>query len=111
MALKGKGKRAVQAAVDHFTPFNHGTLSARWIEHMTYGHLVPQYGRSLATEIAVEGRAFVIFSYATPIAWWTSEGQAWVSPQHARYSVTTTNHQNVVRTAINNPGFYANARW
>lgn len=110
MALKGKGKRAVQAAVDSFKPFNHGSLSARWIEHMTYGHLVPQYGRSLATEIAVNGRAFVIFSYRTPIAWWSSEGEAWVSP-HARYSVTTTNHQNVVRTAIDNPGFYANARW
>ena len=110
MALKGKGKRAIQAAVDHRTEFNHGTLSARRIEHMTYGHMVPELGRSLAVEIAVNGSAFVIFSYRTPIAWWTSEGDGWVVPD-ARYSVTTTNHQNVVRVAVDNPGFYSDARW
>ena len=110
MALKAKGKRAVQAAVDLRTPFNHGTLSAQRIEHMTYGHMIPALGRSLATEIAVNGSAFVIFSYATPIAWWSDEAQEWIIPD-VKYSVTTSNHQSVVRTATSNPGFYAGARW
>ncbi len=109
MALKGKGKRAVQAAVDSFKPFNHGTLSARWLDRMEYGHMVPALGASLAAEIAVEGRAFVIFSYRTPIAW-TIRNEGWVVPD-TRYSVTTTNHQTVVRTAVGNPGFYTDTRW
>lgn len=110
MALKGKGKRALQAAVDDRTEFRHETLSARRIEHMTYGHMVPALGRSLATEIAVNGSAFVIFSYATPIAWWSGEAQEWIIPD-VKYSVTTTNHQNVVRVAVDNPGFYSDVRW
>jgi hypothetical protein len=109
MALKSKGKRAIQAAVDNHTPFKHETLSARWLDRMEYGHMVPALGASLAAEIAVEGRAFVIFSYRTPIAWMI-RNEGWVVPD-TRYSVTTTHHQNVTRTAVANPGFYANARW
>ncbi len=85
MALKGKGKRAVQAAVDNLTPFDHGKLSAR----------------------EVNG-TFNIFSYRTPVAWFGPDG--WHVTDRW-YSVTTSNHVNVIRTAVANPGFYTNARW
>lgn len=115
MALKGKGKRAVQAAVDHFTPFDHGTLSGRWVDSITlaeWGKLPAVYLAALADEIKAKGRVFVIFSYSTPIAWRAAQPliREWLVPD-VRYSVTTSNHQGVVRVAADNPGFYANARW
>lgn len=115
MALKGKGKRAVQAAVDYFTPFDHGTLSGRWVDSVTlaeWGHLPAVYLAALADEVEAKGKVFVIFSYRTPIAWCAAQPliRKWSLPE-VRYSVTTTNHQNVVRVAAHNPGFYANARW
>jgi hypothetical protein len=114
MALKGKGKRAVQAAIDSFAPFRHETLRGEWVqdrEFIRWGQLPAVYMAMLSDEIAVNGRAFVIFSYSTPIAWRTAQPmiREWFVPD-VRYSVTTTNHQNVVRTAADNPGFYADAR-
>ena len=44
------------------------------------------------------GESFVVYSYATPIAWWTPSG-GWFVPA-VKYSVTTTNHQAVTRVAI-----------
>lgn len=115
MALKGKGKRAVQAAVDTFRSFRHETLSARWVNdvHLSeWGQLPAVHMRALADEIDACGPVFVIFSYSTPIAWKPCRPliREWQVPD-VRYSVTTTNHQNVVRVAVDSPGFYASARW
>jgi hypothetical protein len=41
---------------------------------------------------------YVIYSYATPIAWHTSDGN-WVVPC-VKYSNTTTRHQSLVTTAL-----------
>lgn len=40
---------------------------------------------------------YVIYSYATPIAWQTPDG--WVIPSD-RYSATTSRHQSTVRQAL-----------
>lgn len=41
---------------------------------------------------------YVVYSYATPIAWHMKSGE-WVYPP-VSYSPTTTGHQSVVRTAL-----------
>ena len=46
----------------------------------------------------VERPTFVVFSYATPIAWW-SDFHGWTVPP-VKYSVTTSRHQSQVRYAL-----------
>lgn len=115
MALKAKGKRALQAAVDDRTEFRHETLRGEWVgttRFAEWGQLSRSWRDALAREIERDGQCFVIFSYDTPIAWHVCRPIicGWCVPD-VTYSVTTTNHQNVVRTAVDNPGFYSNARW
>lgn len=45
-----------------------------------------------ATDAQLRRARFVIYSYATPIAWQTVDGE-WVAPA-VRYSPTTTRHQS-----------------
>jgi len=115
MALKSKGKRAIQAAVDSFTPFRHETLRGEWVRDVhlcQWGILPAKLLAVLADEIEAKGSVFVIFSYSTPIAWRAAQPliREWFVPD-VKYSVTTSNHQSVVRVAADNPGFYASARW
>ena len=59
------------------------------------------YGRAaeLYTADAIGGElAYVVYSYSTPIAWYTKRG-AWVVPEE-RYSATTSRHQSVVRQGV-----------
>jgi len=51
---------------------------------------------------ATTGGGYVVFSYATPIAWW-SPGAGWTVPE-VRYSVTTCRHQAIVRRALATAG-------
>ncbi len=111
MALKGKGKRALQAAADSCEVFRHETLSARYEQgrpFMGWGQLPGTWADALSREIERDGQCFVVYSYSTPIAWRSATG--WFMPP-VKYSVTTTNHQNVLATAIAHPSFYASARW
>lgn len=41
---------------------------------------------------------YVVYSYNTPIAWWTPE-TGWVIPD-VKYSPTTSRHQSIVRLAV-----------
>ncbi len=113
MALKAKGKRALQAAVDHHEVINgHGSLAARWVQSTPYGGwgMLPRYeAECLERCIKRNGQVFVVWSYDTPIGWVWADG-VWHVPD-VKYSVTTTNHQNVLRVAVANPGFYAGCRW
>lgn len=52
--------------------------------------------RSLGHAFAVESADYVIYSYATPIAWHLAG--VWVIP-HTKFSVTTARHQSYVRRA------------
>jgi hypothetical protein len=46
-----------------------------------------------------ERPTYVVYSYATPIAWW-SERDDWTIPD-VKYTVTTSKHQHHVRMAVN----------
>src|SRR5687767_11342625 len=109
MALKAKGKRAIQAFIDDGIEFKHETLSGKafgqWLD-VPLGRLEnPRYGESAAYMSVL-----VLFSYGTPIAWRFTNETSWTVPA-VKYSVTTTNHQNVARVAIDNPGHYKDVKW
>lgn len=62
------------------------------VEAWSRGRLAAEWYESVA-------RAdYVVWSYATPIAW-RIPGEGWVIPDDG-YSVTTTRHQNKIRTAV-----------
>lgn len=52
----------------------------------------------LARHILRLGTAYVIHSYATPIAWWT-EREGWYLVKE-RFSVTTSKHQSLIAIAV-----------
>lgn len=109
MGLKAYGKKAIQAFVDDGIEFDHETIKGkkygRWDE-VPLGRLSekrpPNYDEHWSAH-----PVRVIFSYKTPIAWrFDGTAQDWTVPE-IHYSVTTTHHQNVVRVAVDNKGFYS----
>lgn len=52
-----------------------------------------------AQKDALEKATYVVYSYATPIACFVP-GMGWIMLD-GKYSVTTTNHQNITRRATN----------
>ena len=59
------------------------------------------YGR--AAELWIADRTagevvYVVYSYSTPIAWFTKRGE-WVVPSE-KYSHTTSRHQSIVRQGV-----------
>ena len=57
-------------------------------------------------ELSKVGRAFVVFSYNTPIGWFDYQRSKWVVPA-AVYSNATSRHQGLLRRAIgDSPGEY-----
>lgn len=61
-------------------------------------YLHPEWAARLAGEEQVD---YVVWSYATPIAWHTPEG--WVVPP-VKYSPTTTQHQHTARMGVHYSG-------
>ena len=70
-----------------------------------YGVVVPydghiQSGRlpeEFRNQLKLDQPDFIVYSYGTPIAWHCDKG--WFIPE-AKYSVTTSKHQNYVRRAV-----------
>lgn len=105
MAIQDRGRKAIQAFVDRGTEFRHRSLAG--VHHdgegYEFGALPDQWRAQLATAQPYR----VLYSYDTPIAWWspnTEENDGWTVPD-VFYSRTTTNHQNVARFAIRH-GYY-----
>ena len=81
-------------------PFNAGSLSGdgpRYNGGAAWPDFVKDYYNLLNREVGID---YVVYSYATPIAWHTEAG-VWYIPA-IKYSVTTSKHQNVVRRAVKN---------
>jgi len=111
MSLRAPGKRAIQAAVDDFTPFKGNSISGTKVSengYVSYGRLPEPFRKALLHGTLNGSVDFVIYSYATPIAWHACGG--WIAPP-VEYSKTTTQHQNVIKTAIANKDFYKDAKW
>lgn len=109
MAIRGPGKRTISRGMKNRENFRHGNVSGKWFDKLSD---VPTGKLPIdTTSDDHRGEVFVIFSYRTPIAWtFAHAGTEWTIPD-VRYTVTTTNHQNVVRVCANHPGFYNDTRW
>lgn len=105
MALQRSGATKVQSGVDNLRPFNIGNLSGSWSNSPNMGQLPKEYVDMLKA-LAQTDDVYVIYSYRTPIAWRARNSKTWTIP-NVKYSVTTTNHQNVVKVAVENPNFYS----
>lgn len=105
MALQRSSKSKVQSGMDNLQPFNIGNLSGSWSFSGQTGQLPKEYADML-TSLTQTTDVYVIYSYRTPIAWYSSNDRTWTIPD-VKYSVTTTNHQNVVKVAIENPTFFS----
>ena len=62
------------------------------------GRLNQAEGNQLAETFATHGGAYIVYSYGTPIAWYTPNGGWYVVEQ--KFSQTTSKHQNLTRRAI-----------
>ena len=79
-----------------------GSLTGKDVEVLPIGHRwfgfgwLPEWAKH---ELFKVGRAFVVFSYETPIGWFDYQRGTWVVPVE-RYSATTGRHQSRLRQAI-----------
>ena len=73
-------------------------------------------GPRLRLRFLKDAPVYVVYSYATPIAWLPAHGPGrWIAPRH-RYSVTTSAHQTIVAAAVdpqwlNDDGEEVEGRW
>jgi hypothetical protein len=111
MALGLKARQAIQNGVDAQEPFRTTAGSVKGyifpqntIELPPMGRLPEEYQKQLKMQIESGLVKFMIYSYGTPIAWVLYSG-TWIVPD-VSYSVTTSHHQGIVRTAIANYDFY-----
>jgi hypothetical protein len=105
MAHSTKSLARMQQGVDNLTEFDcHNVRGCFALSRMGTGILREPYKTEFNAGLWDRKIDYVVYSYQTPIGWHTTEG-VWTVPD-TRYSVTTTNHQRTLRTAIDNPGFY-----
>jgi hypothetical protein len=89
------GAAAYIASIDPFTANSMSGDGPRYNGGAAWSDEVRKFYNSMRENID-----YVVYSYATPIAWHTFGGQ-WFIPD-AKYSVTTSRHQNIVRRAVKN---------
>jgi hypothetical protein len=93
----GVGRTQIHDAITGCEDFHAGALRGESVKG--YGHPGRLEGSARESFNASDGSlAYVIYSYATPIAWKRSDG-AWFMPDDS-YSVTTSRHQGIVRVAL-----------
>ena len=112
MALRQAGRTAIANAIRTLDAFRHGNLSGGAPGSPYDTGRLPS-GSGYGAAVARGHMLYVIRSYGTPIAWleWRPGGRRiWVMPD-ARYSATTTNHQNVVRAELHYAGQDANTSY
>lgn len=106
MALQTRTQNTIAANIETRTAFKAGNVRADWYPtaaDVPTGRMPSDHVSAMLT--ASKSRpVYVVFSYGTPIAYYANAlaadtGNGWVE-SGVRYSVTTTNHQNVVSWAI-----------
>lgn len=106
MAIHGiKTRQILRKAIDMRERFHVGNLSGSmyrsWREVPT-GRMSQDVENAFDRNLTGKTYVFVIFSYGTPIA--VHDGFDWYNNTE-KYSVTTTGHQNKIRTMQDNPGW------
>lgn len=71
------------------------------------GRELERYCAAFREAIDAGARMYVVYSYATPVAWTRADGRAEWTVTETRYSVATARHLGIVRSALARAG----ARW
>jgi hypothetical protein len=80
-------------------PFKASALTGEFKEYTpSTGRLNAEESAKLTADFAQALDGFVVFSYSTPVAWFTTLGGWYVVSQ--KFSPTTSKHQNYIRRAI-----------
>lgn len=75
--------------------FDCNNMSGRWATGVMYGDLNADERETLVqhiTDVTDEQEVYIVYSYSTPIAWWT-EAHGWHVVKQ-KFSVTTSKHQS-----------------
>ncbi len=83
--------------------FNANSMSGRWTGYSSAG-IMPASARDefqwhMHNAVSEGRELYVVYSYDTPIAWYDPFHRQWYYVD-AKYSVTTSRHQSIVRMAI-----------
>lgn len=109
MKVSSRSSKVATLIAERQTFETYGALKAEWNGGYPSGRLPSPWREQFDADTRhPDGRvgvlAYVVYSYATPIAWWT-ESNGWVVPD-VKYSPTTSKHQgklylvrSLVRTA------------
>lgn len=94
--LRISGRKAAPVIANRKDFKTSGALSGRNVpqgERVYVGQLPLEHAQGLA--LAVEaGNVYIVFSYQTPIAWYSYADEKWTRPE-VKYSMTTSHHQGV----------------
>jgi hypothetical protein len=99
MAVRLNQKQAVRAIADRMA-FQAGALNAERVHtgsSRDEGYMRGEAYEQWRADCEADRIAYVVRSYATPIAWFTVD-RGWIVPAD-KYSVTTSRHQGIVRRA------------
>jgi hypothetical protein len=89
----------VHAIADRIPFRTYGSLSGRFVSNQwDYGILPREFVDTFREDVSNHGPVFVVYSYATPIAWITDDGRT--ECPDTRYSVTTSKSQGTARLAL-----------
>jgi hypothetical protein len=92
-------RNGAEAAIRERVPFTAGNLHAERPTELGYvGKLPDEWKHLLRVDDAAVGVDYVVYSYLTPIAWVTKDGD--VRIPDVKYSVSTSRHQGIVRHAL-----------
>ena len=98
MPTHGKARETTVNNLRNLTPFQRAGFAMSGISGKFNGTGRMQ-GETLAEYMGAQDVIYTVLSYGTPIAW-VAKGDVVVIPED-KYSVTTTNHQNMCRVYLN----------
>lgn len=110
MALQSKTRQIIETSIDRKQNFDRGNVSGKWVYRGYYRSdstiaELPREFVKLLNKHSLGSDLFVVYSYRTPIAWFSlSESDSngnnkWYYVDH-KYSSSTTGHQSAVRYAL-----------
>lgn len=103
MAVRGKTRDMVIAALSERKPFKtSGSLRAIAGAADSTGRMEGLAALEYSGDRLNDKIAYTVISYATPIAWVTTDGTVKIPAD--RYSATTTQQQNLCQTYLVEPG-------
>lgn len=101
MGSHGKAREATITALESRKPFKRSGFGMWAVEGAASG--TGRMPEKAAAEYKIDDVAYTVLSYATPIAWVTTDGIVKIPSES--YSSTTNQHQHLCRIALGRDGY------